>query len=79
MGLLSVIGLKVLNFILGLLPEFEISIPAIDNISQVLNIFAWVNFFLPTELIIALLAIVTSYYTFRLLYNIIIQTKDIIL
>ena len=79
MNILSVLGLKVLNFIIGLLPDFVVEIPVIENVSQVLNIFAWVNFFLPTTLIAALLAILTAYYGFRIVYNIIVSTKDLLL
>lgn len=79
MNLFGIAGLKLLNFIIGLLPDFDINIPAIENISQVLNIFAWVNFFLPTGLIVALLAILTAYYGFRIVYNIIVSTKDLLL
>lgn len=79
LSLLSVAGLKILNFVIGLLPDFSIDIPAIDNISQVVNIFAWINFFLPTSLIAALLGIITAYYSFKLIFNIIMSTKDILL
>ena len=45
MGLFSVCAVKLLNFILGLLPDMDFSIPAIENLQSVSNIFAWVNFF----------------------------------
>lgn len=79
MDLFGIAGLKLLNFIVGLLPEFNLNIPAIDNISQVVNIFAWINYFLPTKLIITLLGILTAYYSFRLTYNLLMKTKDILL
>ena len=65
----SVLGLKFLNFIIGLLPDVDLSgIPAIENISDVMNIFAWVNFFIPTTVILALLTITATYYVFRSIY-----------
>lgn len=65
----SVLGLKFLHFILGLLPDVDLSgIPVIENITDVMNIFAWVNFFIPTAVIVALLAVTGTYYIFRSIY-----------
>lgn len=67
--MIGVLGLKFLNFILGLLPDVDLSgIPDIENISDVLNIFSWVNFFIPTTVIFALLAVTATYYIFKSLY-----------
>ena len=65
MGLFSIIGIKLLNFIIGMLPEMNLDIPAVENIQSVSNIFAWVNFFLPSQLILTLLGILTTFYTFK--------------
>lgn len=79
MSLFGLFGLKVLNFILGLLPDLDFSsIPQLESVSYVTNIFAWVNYFLPTPTIVALLSVLAGYYAFRLLFNVIIQTKDIL-
>lgn len=73
----SILALKLIKFLTGLLPDFSMNLPAIENIDKTANIFAWVNFFLPTGLIIALLAIAMAYSTFRLVYNVIITTKNL--
>lgn len=78
MGLFSVCAVKLLNFILGLLPDIDFSIPAIENLQSVSNIFAWVNFFLPSQLILTLLGILTIVYTFKLQFDIFMKTKDIL-
>lgn len=69
-------ALKFLNFILGLLPNVDFSgIPVIGDMSELLNIFAWVNFFIPAGVILSLLTITGTYYVFRSLYVIL---KDFI-
>lgn len=78
MGLFSVVGIKLLNFIIGMLPNMNLDIPAVENIQSVSNIFAWVNFFLPSQLILTLLGILTSFYTFKLVFDIIVKTKDVL-
>lgn len=66
---ISLLGLKFLNFILGLFPDFDLSgIPVIENITDLFNIFAWVNFFIPSGVILSLLTITAAYYSFRALY-----------
>ena len=61
--------LKFINFILGLLPDFDLSsIPAVENVADFLNIFAWVNVFVPTDVIMILLSLTASYYVFRGIY-----------
>lgn len=68
----GVLGLKFLNFIITLLPDVDLSgIPVIENITDVMNIFAWINYFVPTSLLLALLTITGTYYVFKALYNVI--------
>lgn len=67
----SVLTLKFLNFILSLLPENSFSdIPILENVTDLTNIFAWVNFFVPTGIIVALLTITAGFYVFKGLYTI---------
>lgn len=79
MGLFSICALKLLNFIVNLLPDLDLSIPAVENIQSVSNIFAWVNFFLPSQLILTLLGILATFYTFKLLFDVLMKTKDVLL
>lgn len=66
---IGALGLKFLNFILGLLPDVDLTgIPVIENITDLMNIFAWANFFLPSGVIFSLLAITGTYYIFRSIY-----------
>lgn len=67
----SVLTLKFLNFIISLLPDTDFSnIPVLENVSDLTNIFAWVNFFIPTTVIVALLTITAGYYSFKAIYTI---------
>lgn len=75
----NILGLKFLNFILGLLPDALVGeIPIIETTSGVLNIFAWVDYFVPLQMIILLLSLTAGYYAFRIVFYIIRQTKDIL-
>ena len=66
---IGALGIKFLNFILKLLPDVDLSgIPVIEDIADLLNIFAWVNFFIPSGVIFALLTITGAYYVFRSIY-----------
>lgn len=73
---ISVTVLKFINFIVKLLPEFNLDeIPVIENIVDVTNIFAWANYFLPSTVILGLLTITAAIYIFKGFYNIL---KDFI-
>ena len=75
----NILGLKFLNFILGLLPDAIVdNIPAIDTTSELLNIFAWVDYFIPLQMIVLLLSLTAGYYAFKIVFYIIRQTKDIL-
>lgn len=75
----NILGLKFLNFILGLLPDALVdNIPAIETTSELLNIFAWVDYFVPLQMIMLLLSLTAGYYAFRIVFYIIRQTKDIL-
>lgn len=69
---INVLTLKFLSFIINLLPDVDFTgIPIIENISDLTNIFAWINFFVPTATIVALLGITATFYLFKGLYTII--------
>lgn len=68
---MSVLALRFLNFIVQLLPEVDFTgIPIIENVSDLTNIFAWINFFIPTATLIVLLGITATFYMFRGVYTI---------
>ena len=80
MNVFSIIGIKFLNFIMSILPDSMIDeIPQLNVVDDVLNIFAWINYFLPMPVIIAILAITTGIYSFTFILNIVKWTKDVIL
>lgn len=75
----NILGLKFINFILGLLPNALVdNIPVIETTSGLLNIFAWVDYFIPLEMIVLLLSLTAGYYAFRIVFFIIRTTKDIL-
>lgn len=75
----NILGLKFLNFILGLLPDALIDkIPVIETTTDLLNIFAWVDYFVPLQMIVLLLTLTAGYYAFRIVFYIIRNTKDIL-
>lgn len=75
----NILGLKFLNFILGLLPDaFIDKFPVIETTSELLNIFAWVDYFVPLPMIILLLSLTAGYYAFRIVFYIIRTTKDVL-
>lgn len=75
----NILGLKLLNFILDLLPDALVeSIPFIETTSDLLNIFAWVDYFIPLEMIVLLLSLTAGYYAFRIVFFVIRTTKDIL-
>ena len=75
----NILGLKFLNFILGILPDALIDkIPVIETTSGLLNIFAWVDYFVPLQIIVLLLSLTAGYYAFRIIFYIIRTTKDIL-
>lgn len=75
----NILGLKLLNFILDLLPDALVdNIPVIETTSDLLNIFAWVDYFIPLETIVLLLTLTAGYYAFRIVFFIIRTTKDIL-
>ena len=75
----NILGLKFLNFILGLLPDALIDkIPVIETTTDLLNIFAWVDYFVPLQMIVLLLTLTAGYYAFRIVFYIIRTTKDIL-
>lgn len=66
---IGVLGIKFLNFVLKLLPDVDLSgIPVIENLTDLINIFAWVNFFIPSGVILSLLTITGAYYIFKSIY-----------
>lgn len=76
----SMIALKFLNWIIGFLPSFGFdSVPVLETAFEVLNIFAWVNYFIPADVILALLSVNTAYYSFKLVWSLLMRIKDIIL
>lgn len=76
----SMVALKFINWLLGLLPSFDFNgVPSVNVVSDVLNIFAWINYLLPMDVIVSLLGINTAYYSFKLVWSILMRTKDIIL
>lgn len=67
----SVLTLKFLNFIISLLPDTDFNnIPMLENVSDLTNIFAWINFFIPTAVIVTLLTITAGFYGFKAIYTI---------
>lgn len=69
--MISTLTLRFLNFIVNLLPEVDFTgIPVIENVSDLTNIFAWINFFIPTATLVVLLGITATYYLFRGVYTI---------
>lgn len=75
----NILGLKFLNWLIDLLPDtFVGNIPAIETTSDLLNIFAWVDYFIPLQMIIVLLSLTAGYYAFRIVFYIIKTTKDIL-
>lgn len=75
----NILGLKFLNFILELLPDALIGqLPIIETTSDLLNIFAWVDYFVPLEMIILLLSLTAGYYAFRIVFYVIRTTKDVL-
>ena len=68
---INVLTLKFLSFIIDLLPDMDLTgIPVIENISDLTNIFAWINFFVPTTALVALIGITSTFYVFRGFYTI---------
>ena len=64
--------LKIISFFLDKLPDVDFgNIPVIENMSSVFNIFSWINFFIPTGTLFALMAITGTYYVFKTFYVII--------
>lgn len=64
----STITVKILTWVINLLPDFAIdNIPALETSATLLNIFAWANYLLPSSLLIALAAITTAYYSFKII------------
>lgn len=75
----NILGLKLLNWILDLLPDaLTDKIPVIETTSDLLNIFAWVDYFVPLQMIVLLLTLTAGYYAFRIVFYIIHATKDIL-
>lgn len=75
----NILGLKFLNFILELLPDALVdNIPVIETTSDLFNIFAWVDYFIPLETIVVLLSLTAGYYAFRIIFFVIRSTKDIL-
>lgn len=75
----NILGLKFLNFILGLLPDALVgNLPIINTTSELMNIFAWVDYFIPLQMIVLLLSLTAGYYAFRIVFYIIRATKDVL-
>lgn len=75
----SMAAVKILTWVINMLPDFAVeNIPALETSATLLNIFAWSNYLLPSGLIITLVAITTSYYAFKLIYNGLKVAKDFI-
>ena len=68
---INALTLKFLSFIIGLLPDLDFSgIPIVENIADLTNIFAWINFFIPTTTIVVLLGITATFYVFKAIYSV---------
>lgn len=75
----NILGLKFLNFILDLLPDALVgNLPIIQTTGELMNIFAWVDYFIPLQLIVLLLSLTAGYYAFRIVFFIIRTTKDVL-
>lgn len=76
----SVLLMKALTQILSWLPKLDWAdkIPVLDTVGGVMNIFAWVNVFIPAQLILALLALTALYYSFRVCLRLAYAIKNFI-
>lgn len=75
----NILGLKFLNFVLGLLPDVLVDkLPIIETTTDLINIFAWVDYFIPLQLIVLLLTLTAGYYAFKIVFYIIRTTKDVL-
>lgn len=75
----NLLGLKFLNFVLGLLPDVLVDkLPIIETTTDLINIFAWVDYFIPLQMIVLLLSLTAGYYAFRIVFFIIRTTKDVL-
>lgn len=77
--IISTLGLKIINYIIGLIPNVSFDgIPVIEQITDVMNIFAWINFFIPATVIAALLGITAAYYAARFIFYLFTTFKSFI-
>ena len=51
--------------------------PTVDATNDVLNIFAWVNYLLPVDVILALFLLTGLYYGFKLMLHVVLIIKDL--
>ena len=71
--------LKIIQMFVGLLPnnDYEQLNGFLDVSSHVLNIFAWVNQFVPTQLILILLSLSASLFFIKMFWKIINKAVNI--
>lgn len=77
---LSVLLMKALTQVISWLPKLDWSdkIPVLNTVSAVMDIFAWVNVFIPTQLIITLFMLTAFYYSFRVCIRLAYAVKNFI-
>lgn len=70
--MLTVAILKLITWVIGLIPSVDFSaIPEYVTSSSTLNIFAWVNFLLPVNMMSVLLTLTGIYYGAKFIANLI--------
>lgn len=76
--MITVFFLKLAKWLLGWLPGIDFSsMPTVDATNDVLNIFAWVNYLLPVDVILALFLLTGLYYGFKLMLHVVLIIKDL--
>lgn len=70
---MELFGLKILNWLLAFLPTFTIDIVAPTLSSEVMNIFAWANCFLPIDMALEILAVYSVFYFFKVMLNLVMM------
>ena len=76
--MITVFLLKVAKWLLDWLPGIDFAdMPTVDATGDVLNIFAWVNYLLPVDVIFALFLLTGAYYGFKLMLHVVLIIKDL--
>lgn len=70
-------GLKIAIWIVDNIPVLDLSVPTVNVLSIVSNIFAWVSYFLPVSLILTILSVSAGFYVFKLFVRLFRYVREV--